>query len=380
MRQLQKDSVLCLVPLPPPVTGAAYASEVVVNHLRQDFSVIALEYQRGNLISGKFSIRQVFKILSVGIQVIKLRFRNVPFIAVYYVISSSFWGVVRDLFLLALLGTELRRKTVLHLHTSNLEQTLDSLSPWLKWLARVLYSDVKYAIVLGQHFRSCFVGYVPDSRVKAVPNFFDPSLLIDESLLESKFRSNGITNFLYFSNLIDEKGYLDVLDAFLSMPLIQRDKSRLDIVGAMHPKTDRDGFLNRIAKYNNIVYHGTLTGNKKVEMFYNSHIFALPTKYLFEGQPITILEAYAAGCVVVTTLNGGISDIFQDKINGIAIHFDINSGHIVLEQNQLTKVFSLLTDNISKYYKVAVNNRTRALSNFSRSKFESTIRKLVTDA
>ena len=50
-----------------------------------------------------------------------------------------------------------------------------------------------------------------------------------------------------------------------------------------------------------------------------AHVFCLPTTYPYEGQPISILEAYAAGAIVITTDIGGIPDIFVDKKNGFLI-------------------------------------------------------------
>ena len=54
-------------------------------------------------------------------------------------------------------------------------------------------------------------------------------------------------------------------------------------------------------------------------LYLKSQIFCLPTYYPFEGQPISILEAYATGCFVITTGHSGIPEIFRDKINGIMV-------------------------------------------------------------
>jgi glycosyltransferase involved in cell wall biosynthesis len=48
-------------------------------------------------------------------------------------------------------------------------------------------------------------------------------------------------------------------------------------------------------------------------------VFCLPTYYPYEGQPISILEAYATGCVVVTTEHSGIPEVFTDGVNGFAV-------------------------------------------------------------
>ena len=62
-----------------------------------------------------------------------------------------------------------------------------------------------------------------------------------------------------------------------------------------------------------------MNGTQKKDLYSNAHIFCLPTYYPWEGQPFCILEAYAAGCVVITTNHSGISQVFKDGINGIEV-------------------------------------------------------------
>ena len=63
----------------------------------------------------------------------------------------------------------------------------------------------------------------------------------------------------------------------------------------------------------------TISGEAKRSLFAGAHVFCLPTYYPYEGQPISILEAYAAGCSVITTDHSGIFDIFADGVNGYAV-------------------------------------------------------------
>src|SRR5262249_9313925 len=44
-----------------------------------------------------------------------------------------------------------------------------------------------------------------------------------------------------------------------------------------------------------------------------------PTYYAYEGQPLSILEAYASGCAVITTDHSGIFDTFVPSVNGLAV-------------------------------------------------------------
>jgi glycosyltransferase involved in cell wall biosynthesis len=55
---------------------------------------------------------------------------------------------------------------------------------------------------------------------------------------------------------------------------------------------------------------------------------------MFEGQPISILEAYASGCVVLATGQEGIRDIFDNGVNG----FEFNAGSTSALQGVLTRL------------------------------------------
>ena len=47
---------------------------------------------------------------------------------------------------------------------------------------------------------------------------------------------------------------------------------------------------------------------------------------MLEGQPISILEAYASGCAVITTGQPGIRDVFTDGVNGFEIPLGSSGG------------------------------------------------------
>jgi glycosyltransferase involved in cell wall biosynthesis len=93
----------------------------------------------------------------------------------------------------------------------------------------------------------------------------------------------------------------------------------LHFAGAFDNVDNEAKFRKEISALNNVKYHGVVTGDAKVSLFRTSHIFCLPTYYPYEGQPISILEAYASGCAVMTTSHAGISEIFSNGINGVLV-------------------------------------------------------------
>ena len=62
---------------------------------------------------------------------------------------------------------------------------------------------------------------------------------------------------------------------------------------------------------------GRLTGERLIKAYKRSHVFVLPS--LAEGQPITLLEAWAAKLPVIATQVGDNASLIKDGINGILI-------------------------------------------------------------
>ena len=100
----------------------------------------------------------------------------------------------------------------------------------------------------------------------------------------------------------------------------------------------------------------------------SAHVFCLPTSYL-PGHPISILEAYSTGCVVLTTGQDGILDIFKDTINGFLI------------RDRSEKYVRLAIENIirheKKLLKIALFNRKIAGKYYKASLYNSAIRNII---
>ena len=106
---------------------------------------------------------------------------------------------------------------------------------------------------------------------------------------------------------------------------------------------------------------------KKI-LFSKAHIFCLPTSF-FEGQPISILEAYASGCVVLTTGQSGIRDIFRDGLNGFEVQErSADSIKLVLEKI-INKPENLL--------KIAISNRKIAGEKYGTSTYNSSLSTII---
>jgi glycosyltransferase involved in cell wall biosynthesis len=114
------------------------------------------------------------------------------------------------------------------------------------------------------------------------------------------------------------KGFSELADAYLASPEEVRQRIQLDFAGRFDSDENRARFLAKISGNPGIRYHGVVDSAQKIDLFSRAHVFCLPSAFK-EGQPISILEAYASGCVVVTTGQPGIRDVFADGVNGFEV-------------------------------------------------------------
>ena len=175
------------------------------------------------------------------------------------------------------------------------------------------------AIVLGERHADIFDRALPADRIHLVPNFAEDYLFIEPAALEAKFRATTPLRVLFLSNLLPGKGHVELVAAYRALAGREQAAISVDFAGGFESPSQRDAFLGSIAGVPQLRYHGTVRGEAKRALFHQAHVFCLPTYYPYEGQPISILEAYASGCAVVTTDHSGIRDVFAPDVNGYLV-------------------------------------------------------------
>ncbi len=140
-----------------------------------------------------------------------------------------------------------------------------------------------------------------------------------EHRFPKRFSREEPLRLLFLSNLLPGKGHDELVSAIQLLNEDERDCVKVDFAGGFQSDDERQRFEEKISALSNITYHGVVRGETKRTLLHNAHVLCLPTYYPYEGQPIAILEGYAAGCTVFTTDHSGIFDIFTPEVNGIAL-------------------------------------------------------------
>jgi len=139
---------------------------------------------------------------------------------------------------------------------------------------------------------------IPENKLVIKPNFLNSTNNKIQSISEKN-------NAIFASRISKEKGILTLIKAFTKIDI------NLDALG--------DGPLfNKVKKYNinNIKLHGNLPRDKVNKFINKSKFLVFPSEW-YESFPMTILEAFREGTLVLASNIGSIKSIIKDRFNGI---------------------------------------------------------------
>ena len=308
--------VLFVAPIPPPLTGQSLANDVLLAHLRQTPGVrvvvvdVARPYSHHGIV-GK--LKRTLE--SIGFAIAMHRSASAPTV-IYYNVSESVQGALKDLFVYATNFHRLDR-FVLHLHGgTGMRKILSGDHPLLFRLNRFFVARMRRVIVLGERFRDTYGFLDGSNQVVSVPNFAEERFFRDDNEVEGKHAASAF-EVLFLSNLLPGKGYLELLGS--AEEIGPTGGVHFHFAGGFASPADGEAFAMRVAHLPHVTYHGFVQGDEKQALLARAQVFALPTYYPYEGQPISILEAYASGCAVVTTDHAGIFDVYAPGVNGEAV-------------------------------------------------------------
>ena len=251
---------------------------------------------------------------------------------VYIIISQSRAGFVRDMLMVwsaSLVGCDV----VVHVRGGNYDGFYGRQSRLWRFLIRATLRRTRWIIALSERLRGMYrFDPVVRDRVAVVPNG-PPTALPGKARVWAP-AVNRTVRLLYLSNLIQSKGYADVLQA---AAMLRREGAlRFELVFAGHFMRSADDevalssaeaerqLLARIEAegLTEVVrYAGPVSGGAKWRLLEASDFLLLPTNYRHEGQPVSIIEAMAHGCVVIATDYRAIPDMVVDGTTGALVEY-----------------------------------------------------------
>lgn len=352
---MSRKKICFIAQFPPPMHGLSKAVETLYNSelntaVKPDGE---FEFEKVDITNNKNFLRNLLKIGKSKADLF------------YFTISQTKGGNLRDLVIFKLL--ELQHKNCLiHLHGGYYRQLVDN--DMAVWQRKANYKAIKKlagAIVLSKSLKMIFEEMIDDDKIFVVENCVDDQYLLTNQEIEEKLadlENKKVLHILWLSNFIRSKGYPFVLK------MAKAEKERVcsggekrfhfDFAGKFFEDSEK-AYFERYVKDNGleeyITYHGVVGGEEKRKLLKECYIFALPTRYPNEGQPISILEAMGNGMFIVTTDHAGIPDIVHDFENGYVINKDIDAKMLYI---RLVGKDNLYIKDICKKNRLCCKNRS----------------------
>lgn len=318
--------------LPPPVHGPARYTEALVQSLRSR-GVLVRVFQvgaRGALSGvdrpsvGK-AIRDLGTLVRIWAASVRRHMRGGSLPVVYFTPSQGGASVVRDRLLVGLArwgGIPI----VGHVHgCAWLEHATgpkQASNPLTARLLRETAAGVTTLIWLGPTYANRVAHEmglmgVPVANGVGINNAAlppaQPASAPNAPARAKRPEPGGRLELLYLSNLMRSKGLWVAAEAAMLLEA-SGVPVRLRCAGVWYRDAERAEFM---AYFQEALERGTVTLEgfaneaQKTELLQTSSLFLLPVTHRFEGQPLAILEAMAAGVVPIVTAHGGIPDLFD---------------------------------------------------------------------
>ncbi|WP_165958222.1 glycosyltransferase family 4 protein [Segetibacter sp. 3557_3] len=335
-----------------PILAAVLYNELLKRSIDARFINTSAAKNESN--QGKFSLKKIFSFLHV--------YRSTLFVGKYDVVymtpGQTFFGVVKYApFIFSCLY--LKKPFIIHVHGNHFGSEYKSLTGFKKKMFKSLVTKARAGIVLSHSLRHNFESLLDNERTYVVPNFVEDSLFaVDAPKQTDKLR------ILFLSNLMEEKGVFDLLDALRKL----KDKGILfEAVFAGSVESSLAGRLDSLFSSlgDNVKYIGTISGEDKRQRLLDANVLILPTYYKMEGQPIALLEGMATGNIIISTRHAGIPDIVSE-LNGFLVP-PKSSAHICACLERLS------TDLPKMIQKYANTNKAYAQQNFTVDAFTNNI-------
>lgn len=342
--------ILLIGPIPMPLTGVSLANQIIIDYFhkytQKNIMQIDTNYTVLKEDIGQFNFSKVFHYVKQYKDIFKIKTAD----KVYVTPGQTFFGVLKY-FPYILVAKILNKELIVHIHGNYLATEYNSLQGLKKKIFKSILSMTDKGIVLSSSLKRNILPFVEESNIFILENFVE-DILFDETIIKD-FSS---LKLIYLSNLMEEKGIFDFLEACVLL----KEKNiffQAKIAGGIDEIN-----ISKIKAYllklkPEVEYMGLVYGKDKKNFLEWGNIFIFPTYYSMEGQPISIFEAMATRNIILTTAHAGIPDVFNEGKNGFYIH--------PKSPNSIVEKLLILNGNLEQYKDISNNNMLEAKEKYT---------------
>lgn len=301
--------IVVISQVPPPTHGSTLITKILLEIFAElgEWPVLVdrrFSRQIGDV--GAFSARKIFAAPGLVLRLLLVVLRR-PDMCVFFCTNRSLSFIV-DVVLGELLRL-FRVPTVNYVHTRGYSALAARGRVW-RFLVTRLLGGATTTVCLGAGLVSDISPFVAAGSITVIKN------TAEAPPTDRGGRLPG--HIVFLSNLLEEKG----ADVFVEMAIDVCRRGGNQVFSLVGPSADegltatlrgrvaQSGFSERI------VFRGPLFGLEKWQVLASAEVLVFPTRYRFEAQPLTIIEAFSVGVPVVASDVGAIGELVDDGVNG----------------------------------------------------------------
>jgi len=315
--------------------------------------------------TGKPSILKTIRFMGIWFKVLFEIIKKKPDVC-YLALTASGAAFYKDVLLVALLRA-FNIKRIYHLHNKGFNNVKSNKVD--DFFYRFVFKDAD-VILLSNQLYNDIKSFVPLSHVSICPNGIIDTTIIDTVLNNKPSNSpkERPVKIMFLSNLCEAKGVLVLLEA---CSVLQKKgiEFECDFIGA-EGDLDAIKFSQKVNLHelnSKVKYLGKKYDKEKHDVFASTDIFIHPT--LNDCFPLVLLEAMQYSLPVVSTFEGGISDIVEDG----------TTGYLVPQKNAeaLAEKLELLIKNPNQRQEMGLAGRQKYEKEFTLNAFEIRLRNIL---
>ena len=310
---MNKNKILFILHMPPPVHGAAMMGKYIHDSqvINQSFNCryFNLTLAKNLQDIGKRGMRKLKDFIR---QLRNMRQEVKAFQPnLCYVTPNTKGGAFYKDFVVVMMLKAMKQIVVVHYHNKGVATRQDKALD--NFLYKRFFKGLK-VILLAEPLYKDICKYVKREDI-----FICPNGIPEQETPPTKTTHEGF-NILFLSNMMKEKGVWDLVEA--CRILKERGKKfHCHFVGKWSDITEKK-FQQKLQEYhleNEITAYGAKYGTEKNVFFQQADVFVFPTYYNNECFPLVLLEAMEQGLACISTHEGGISAIIEEGKTGYVI-------------------------------------------------------------